>query len=183
MGYRRIIDCDQLFEDDNLFEAIGSDGVLLYIRMWSLAECWGGIEDNPRSIARQSGALNLSAKKTEKILKKLIQMEKIFPYELEGKKYLWLKNLHKFQKRAKVPESKLPLPRWIEANSTSYESRTFWNYTILEHLAPSNQNFGRTSKEFTPTDTNQIITKQNKDKDRGRQTIPEQDKAMAKQAA
>jgi hypothetical protein len=104
--------------------------------LWSLAEVWGGLDDNPKSISRQSGALNLSPKKVEKIIKKLIEMEKIFPYELEGKRFLWLKNLPKHQKMTKIPQSKLPLPEWIDAESHSYDSKTCWTYSVLEVLTP-----------------------------------------------
>ena len=132
MGYRRLIDCDALFEDDQLFEAIGSEGVMLYIRLWSLAECWGGVEDNPKSISRQSGALSLSPQKVEKILKKLIEIGKIYRYKFEEKSYLWLKNLQKHQKLAKLPKSKVPVPHFVQEESHDYESKTCYTYRVLE---------------------------------------------------
>ena len=162
MGYRRLISCDQLFEDDELFEAIGNDGVLLYIRMWSLAEGWGGLENAPKSIARQSGALNLSPKKVEKIIEQLIKMGKIYPYELAGKKYFWLKNLPKHQNLKRIPESKLLIPAWIEETVYEHETKKAWNYKVIESLAPNNQTVEGPSKDC-PQNA-QSITKQNKNK-------------------
>jgi hypothetical protein len=183
MGYRRLIDCDQLFEDDALFEAIGNDGVLLYIRLWSLAEVWGGLEDTPKSISRQSGALDFPFKKVEKIIKKLIEMEKIYPYELAGKKFLWLKNLPKHQKMVKIPQSKLPLPDWISAESHEYDSKTCWSYKVIEDSSPQN----RTSEELLQNVPRMTQNKpkpiqiKNKHKGKGadhRQIIRDQDKPV-----
>jgi hypothetical protein len=183
MGYRRLIDCDQLFEDDQLFEAIGTDGVMLYVRLWSLAECWGGLEDNPKSISRQSGALNLSSKKVGGILKKLVELDKIFPYELEGKRYLWLKNLPKHQKLSRSPKSKIPIPNWIHAEPHEYDSKTSWTYTVLEDLAPSNSMLPDSRQYATGQSaefTKQSSTKQNKAVQGAdhRQTTPEQAKPV-----
>jgi len=184
LGYRRLIDCDALFEDDQLFEAIGNEGVLLYIRLWSLAECWGGLEDNPKSIARQSGALNLSTKKIEKIIQKLVEMGKIYRYFHQEKPFLWLKNLKKHQNLKKVPQSKIPIPNFIHSEEHNYESKKVYSYSVLEHLTPDKQNVGRNSEESlanVPRRTHSItehkhnITKQRADH---RQTIPEQNSPL-----
>ena len=42
MGRKRVIDTDELLFDEELFEAVGKDGLWLYVRLWSLAEDWGG---------------------------------------------------------------------------------------------------------------------------------------------
>ena len=61
MGRKRVIDTDELLFDEELYEAIGQEGLWLYVRLWALAEDWGGYEPKYGSIALKTGVLRMTA--------------------------------------------------------------------------------------------------------------------------
>lgn len=113
MGRKRVIDTDELLFDEELFEAVGKDGLWLYVRLWSLAEDWGGYEPRYGSIALKTGILRLSSETVQEIIEELIILGKIVPYEANGKTFHWIKNFLKHQRLNNPTPHSLPLPPWV----------------------------------------------------------------------
>jgi hypothetical protein len=62
MARKRIIDTEGLYFKTELVKILGPRGLLLYIRLWALAEDWGGYEFNAEEIALRMGALKFIPK-------------------------------------------------------------------------------------------------------------------------
>lgn len=123
MGRKRVIDTDELLFDEELFEAVGKDGLWLYVRLWSLAEDWGGYEPRYGSIALKTGILRLSSETVKEIIEELIILGKIVPYEANGKIFHWIKNFLKHQRLNNPTPPSLPLPPWVICEVKEYKSK------------------------------------------------------------
>ena len=123
MGRKRVIDTDELLFDEELFEAVGKDGLWLYVRLWSLAEDWGGYEPRYGSIALKTGILRLSSETVKEIIDELIILGKIVPYEANGKTFHWIKNFLKHQRLNNPTPPSLPLPPWVICEVKEYKSK------------------------------------------------------------
>jgi hypothetical protein len=144
MGRKRVIDTDELLFDEELFEQIGIKGLWLYVRLWSLAEDWGGYEPKYGSIALKMGVLKMETEEVRSTIAKLITLGKIIPYwigslhNLENEsQYHWIKNLLKHQPLNNPAPPSLPLPPWITCEIKEYASKKkYASYRIdLEKLA------------------------------------------------
>jgi hypothetical protein len=116
MGKRRMIDMDGLVFDDELGLELGLDGLFLYIRLWSIAEDWGGLSLSPHWIICQMGMIqdSYSLMRIEEIVDKLIKLGKIIPYQHNNRHYGFLKNFSKYQTINFPDAPKLPLPSWVK---------------------------------------------------------------------
>lgn len=140
MGRKRVIDTDELLFDEELFAAIGQNGLWLYVRLWSLAEDWGGYEPKYGSIALKMGVLKMSADEVCSSIAKLISLGKIIPYQVPGlhnTELHWIKNLLKHQPLHNSPLPVLTLPPWITCEIKEYPSKKkYASYRIdVEKLA------------------------------------------------
>ena len=116
MGKRRMIDMDGLLLDMKLIEGLNTSGALVYIRLWTIAEDWGGFPYDPAWVFYQMGGLIpiYTIEKIQLILERLVEYEKIIIYEDEKqRKFGWLKNFLKHQILLSPIGPKLPLPNWI----------------------------------------------------------------------
>jgi hypothetical protein len=123
MGRKRIIDLDELLFDTQLFAALGWKGVLFYVRLWTLAEDWGGLEPRYDDLALKCGHLAVTPEEAQYYTHQLILLGKIIPYNVNGgREILWLKNLLKHQRLNNSACPKLPPPPWL-----SFSIKTGWN--------------------------------------------------------
>ena len=75
---------------------ISDKAKLLYIGLWTIADDYGVLENDPPKIRAQIFPYK-SRLKIEGYLKELVDIKKITPYEVEGKGYFWIKNFLKYQ--------------------------------------------------------------------------------------
>lgn len=131
MGRKRIIDTDELLFDEELYGAVGKDGLWLYVRLWALAEDFGGYEAKYGNISLKTGVLKLKTSQVKEIIEKLIKLGKIVTYEINGKKYHWIKNLLKHQRLNNPAIPTLPLPPWVSCEIRQYKSgKKYASYEI-----------------------------------------------------
>ena len=138
MGKKRVIDMDAFCFDTEVVDTLGYKGSILYIRLWSLSEDFGGYDPNYGSIALRMGAFKLKSKEIETHVGKLIKIDKIVEYEVNGKTYHWIKAFFKRQvlNNPALPQN-VPLPPWIEAEEKEYKSgKKYAKYTIIPDLLP-----------------------------------------------
>lgn len=134
MGKRRMIDMDGLCFDPDLTD-LGLDACMFYIRLWSLAEDWGGVDIEPRSLLLQMGGMQsyYDVERIDQILNSLIELNKIIIYESNNKKYGWIKNFAKHQNLNIPAPPKLPLPEWIKWHPKTSENKVQY-YEIDQEL-------------------------------------------------
>lgn len=134
MGRKRVIDTDELLFDEELYEAIGQEGLWLYVRLWALAEDWGGYEPKYGSIALKTGVLRMTADQVCSTIGNLISLGKIIPYHVPGlhnTELHWIRNLLKHQPLRNPALPKLPLPEWIMCEEKQYGSgKKYASYRI-----------------------------------------------------
>ena len=131
MGRKRVIDTDELLFDEELFEAVGANGLWLYVRLWSIAEDFGGYEPNYGSISLKTGVLKLTKSYVNQTIEKFIKLGKILTYCVNGKTYHWLRNLLKHQRLNNPAPPTLPLPPWVSCEIKQYKSKKkYASYTI-----------------------------------------------------
>lgn len=148
MAKKRVIDTEELYFDAELVDSLGDRGILLYIRLWSVAEDWGGYEPKYKDIAYRMGALKFETDEVEKLIGVLIGLGKIFEYEAKGRTFHWIKNLLKHQPLNNPSPPKLPLPEWIILELKEYKSgKKYALYTIDEDKIP--EGIPRNSEEIT----------------------------------
>lgn len=138
MGKKRVVDMDAFCFDTEVVDALGYKGSILYIRLWSLAEDFGGYEPNFESIALRMGAFKLKSKEIQVFITKLVKIGKIVEYKVNGKTYHWIKAFFKRQvlNNPALPQN-VPLPEWIKAEVGEYKSgKKFAIYSIISELVP-----------------------------------------------
>lgn len=159
MGKKRVIDMDAFCFDIEIVDTLGFKGSILYIRLWSLAEDFGGYEPNYDSIALRMGAFKLKSKEIEVYVTELVKIGKIVEYEVGGKTYHWIKAFFKRQvlNNPALPQN-VPLPPWIEVETKAYPSKKkYAKYTIIDDLLPVAYHHGTGKRE---TKGNETETKQ-----------------------
>jgi hypothetical protein len=146
------------------------------MRLWSLAEAWGGMEINYKFIARQMGELEVTPQEAEKFCKKLVRMGKLFPYTVDKKRFYWVRTLHKHQELRRIHPPKLPLPEWISVEIKDWPSGKKYgiftiNYDPMERQKKTSRTVpdasrkpsrnGNTKQYNTNTNTNTNTNNQN----------------------
>lgn len=131
-----MIDCDELYFCE-LFEELGDRGVLIYVRLWSLAEDWGGYEPNCFEIAMKCGGLRARIEEVQDVMTKLVNLKKVIPYEVGGRTYHWSVKLMKHQPLDNPSPPRLPLPPWIDCTICKYRSgKKYARYEIASNRLP-----------------------------------------------
>ena len=132
MGKKRIIDMDGLCFDAEITE-IGMDACMLYIRMWTLAEDWGGIDLEPKNLRLQMGGLqdNYTSLRITEIIEKLVQLDKVKIYEVQGRMYGWIKNFPRHQELRFPSPPKIPLPSWVRWHPKTDKTSPVQHYEYL----------------------------------------------------
>lgn len=125
MGRKRLIDADRLFFDSEIKEILGPAGVLLYIRLWSLAEDSGVYIPNYRDISLQMGAYlpEFPPAHVERFIGRLIEHRKVIPYLSEdGEEFHWIRAFLKYQSLRNPPPPSLPVPPWVRCQVKKWPS-------------------------------------------------------------
>ena len=172
MGRKRVIDTDELLFDEELYEAVGKDGLWLYVRLWGIAEDFGGYEPKYGSISLKTGVLRISPDQVQDYIEKLISIGKIIPYEVNGKTYHWLARFLKHQRLNNPTLPQIPIPPWIVCESRQYKSgKKYASYEIDEEILTSTTSSIQvgyqkaTSKTETKQKRNETETETIKEKD------------------
>jgi len=131
MARKRIIDTEEFYYDESLYKAVGERGMHMYIRLWGLAEDWGGIEADYAKLGYQMGALRMTSEEVENFVHILAVMGKIICYKIEGREYLWLSKFLKHQVLKNPPPPKLPLPAWIKCRIKQWK-KSKKKYAVYE---------------------------------------------------
>jgi hypothetical protein len=139
MARKRLIDTEEFYFDTELVNLLGARGLHLYIRLWGLAEDWGGYEPKYEDIALKMGALRFKGREIKNYIEKLIEKKKIIEYKTNNKTIHWIVNLLKHQPLDNPTLPKLPLPRWISCETKQYKTskRVFAHYTIIREKLPA----------------------------------------------
>lgn len=121
------------FTDDDLVQHFDFRGRLFYQGLWCVAEDSGVYE--PKLLALKMKIFpgdDIPLEVLQDYLNKLIQLEKVVPYEAGGKKLHWLKNFHRHQKVDRPSPPTLPLPPWITWHGEEEfgNQRHRWYYEI-----------------------------------------------------
>jgi len=84
---------------------------LFYMGSWNFADDHGVFPDKPKELRVSIFPYNPQVK-VEKYIEELVAAEKLIPYEVDGKKFYWIKNFIKHQK-IDYPTYKYPLSESI----------------------------------------------------------------------
>lgn len=137
MARKRLIDTHSLCFDTEIVTILKERGSILYIRLWGIAEDWGGYDPKYDDIALLMGAFKLKASEVKNYIDRLIEAKKIIPYEVNGKTYHWIVNLLKHQPLDNPSAPKLPLPEWVECKISEYKSgKKYAKYTVITEKLP-----------------------------------------------
>jgi len=111
---RRMLNPD-FFTDPDIVANLDAYGRLLYQGMWCVADDSGCLELNPLLLKMKvlPGDETVSIDDIRDYFDKLIELNKIITYKVDGKEYGWLKNFHKHQSLNKPNAPSVPLPKWI----------------------------------------------------------------------
>ena len=118
MGRKRVIDTDELLFDEELFEAVGKDGLWLYVRLWSLADWEGKLETRPKRIKGEIFRFVASVTGIDALLNQLREFQLIVRYEVDGVRFIQIPNFLKHQRphyNEKPSSIPIPLPTKVES--------------------------------------------------------------------
>jgi hypothetical protein len=138
MGKKRVIDMDSFCFDVDVVKTLGYKGSILYIRLWSIAEDFGGYDPDYDSIALRMGAFKLKPKEIKSFISGLIKIGKIVEYEVDGKTYHWIKQFLKRQiLNNPAPPQNIPVPSWIGFEIKRFKSgKKYAIYSVISETIP-----------------------------------------------
>lgn len=138
MARKRVIDTTELFFDTKLVKLLGAKGVLLYVRLWCIAEDWGGYIPDYDDIALQMGALRFTPAEVKTYIEKLVADGKVVEYEQDGIKIHWIKSFMKHQTLKNPVPPSIPLPVWVRCEKKNYPSgRAYAKYKVDDKKIPN----------------------------------------------
>lgn len=132
-----------------------SDGELLrwhrdkretYAGLWALAEDSGCLEDDPFGWKLAIWPAPADADITVEILTtwrdELVTAGKLIPYEVDGKRYLFIRSFHNHERPTNPQQSDLPLPPWVacDAKEGTAKDKKRWSrclYRVIAELLPA----------------------------------------------
>jgi hypothetical protein len=156
---KRLIDTEELYFDTEIVKLLGDRGLHLYIRLWGLAEDWGGYEPKYSDIAFKMGALEFKTEEVEVFINKLIGDKKIIPYQKEGKTFHWLVNLLKHQPLDNPSLPKIPIPKWIDCKEQEYKSgKKYAKYIVIKSRLPVAYRSATSSPRNGNSNGNRVVT-------------------------
>ncbi len=111
---RRRMLSPEFFTDADIVANFDAFGRLFYQGLWCVAEDSGCFEINQLSLKMKIfPGDNISLEQLQQYIDKLIELDKVVPYEANGRQYGWLKNFHKHQRLDKPSPPSIPLPDFI----------------------------------------------------------------------
>ncbi|NLT94838.1 MAG: hypothetical protein GXW85_04780 [Clostridia bacterium] len=96
---------------------------------------------------------NIPLEQLQQYIEKLIELNKVVPYEANGRQYGWLKNFHKHQRLDKPSPPTVPLPPWVKFHGEEEfgNQRHKWYYEIIEPVGDNSGTCrGNVVDETTP---------------------------------
>jgi len=126
------------FWADSYFFRLSAIQKLFFIGLWGLAEDSGCLEDDPFIFKHQLFGSPADKKITEEVLdgwkNELIQAGKLIPYQVGERKFLFIKNFHKYQQIKNSSAPTLPVPVWVIFTPFNSNPRQ-GSYEVQEILA------------------------------------------------
>ncbi len=111
---RRRMLSPEFFTDADMIANFDAFGRLFYQGLWCVAEDSGCFEINPLGLKMKIfPGDNIPLEQLQQYIEKLIELDKVVPYEANGRQYGWLKNFHKHQRLDKPSPPSIPLPDFI----------------------------------------------------------------------
>jgi len=111
---RRRMLSPEFFTDADIIANFDAFGRLFYQGLWCVAEDSGCFEINPLGLKMKIfPGDNIPLEQLQQYIEKLIELNKVVPYEANGRQYGWLKNFHKHQRLDKPSPPSIPLPDFI----------------------------------------------------------------------
>lgn len=136
---RRMLNPD-FFTDPDMVANFDFAGRLLYQGLWCMAEDSGCFEPNPLLLKMKIfPGDDISLDKIQGYVGKLVELEKVVLYQVDGKEYAWLKNFHKHQKLDRPTPPTIPLPEWLvfRGEEECGTQRHKWHYELVDHSTTS----------------------------------------------
>jgi len=101
--------------DTDLIRHLDRDGRMFYIGSIQLADDSGCLEDDPLAFKLHlyPGDMDVDLDFIQRYRDKLVEIDKLIPYESCGKKGLFIKNFHKHQSLKNPAPPGVPLPEWL----------------------------------------------------------------------
>lgn len=124
--------------DADIIKALPPEGRLFFVGLWVIADDSGCVEDDPFAfkVLVFPGDANITAEMLEGYRDVLVREGKLIPYEVGGKKCLYIKNFHKHQTLKNCPPPEVPLPPWIRWEPFESNPRA-GKYVVLEDVLQS----------------------------------------------
>ena len=124
------------WSDPDLIYELNRDQRMFFIGLTQLAEDSGCLEYDPRSfkIILYPADNDINPEVLVEWTEKIIKMGKLIVYEVEGKKYLYIKNFPKHQSLRTPAPPEIPLPIWICWKPREGSSR----YGMYVYESPNN---------------------------------------------
>lgn len=98
---------------------------LLYQGLWAIAEDSGCLEDDPFGWKLQLFPSPLDVEVTVDVLttwrNELIGAGKLYPYQADGKAYLFIRTFHQHEHPRNPQRPDLPLPQWLQHDQTVFQ--------------------------------------------------------------
>lgn len=173
---RRMLNPD-FFTDPDIVASLNAYGRLLYQGMWCVADDSGCFELNPLLLKMKilPGDQDITTEDIQKYLEKLIDLKKIITYEVDGKKYGWLKNFHKHQTLNKPNSPSVPLPSWI-----TFHGKDEFGNKRHEYYYKINYKDNGKSEDRQSLDSGQTQDRQKKDKSTQEEKLKEEKRSKEK---
>ncbi len=123
------------WSDPDLIYELSREQRMFFIGIIQLAEDSGCLEYDarPMKMLLYPADNDITPEILDEWIKKLIQMGKLIIYEVEGKKYLYLKNFHKHQSLRFMAPPEVPLPPWVQWQQKDERER-YGKYVISNGL-------------------------------------------------
>ena len=131
---RRMLNPD-FFTDPDMVANFDFGGRLLYQGLWCLAEDSGCFEPNPLLLKMKIfPGDDIPLGEIQKHIDRLVELDKIVLYQVDGKEYAWLKNFHKHQKLDRPAPPAIPLPEWLVFHGEEEygTQRHKWHYEVVD---------------------------------------------------
>lgn len=135
--------------DTGLIQHLTREQRMFYVGLWQLADDSGCLFDDPFAFKIQlfPGDADITPEVLREWRDRLVELDKLVPYEAEDKKCLYLKNFHKHQTLRSPAGPTVPLPPWIEW--VPYESNPrAGKYGLLTDVLQSS--YGSLTNVFQP---------------------------------
>lgn len=134
---RRRMISPSFFSDSEIVANFNTQGRLLYIGLWCVADDSGCFEPDTLQLKMQIfPGDDVSAENIAAWMERLAELKKIIFYEVNSKSYAWIKNFHKHQKLDRPSPPQVPLPPWVEwvgEQKYSSKERHKWHYNIRKY--------------------------------------------------